>query len=111
MVKVIVVNSESMGRGDDELGTKLVGSFLRKLWAQESKPAAVVFYNTGVKLMARGSSVLDALNGLSASGVDLLACGTCVTSFQLGDRMAVGRVSDMTEITSLLLRADTVITI
>lgn len=109
--KVLVVNSDSMGRGDNELGVRLIGSFLRKLWVQEKKPTAIVFYNSGVKLVARGSAVLDALEGLSALGVDLVACGTCVTSFGLNDCIGAGRVSDMVEIADLLLRADTVITI
>jgi len=83
-MQIVVVNSDSMGRGDAELGTQLIGSFLRKLWAQESKPDAVIFYNSGVKLMAHGSGVLDGLEGLAAAGVDLVACGTCVANRRTG---------------------------
>jgi len=110
-MQIVVVNSDSMGRGDAELGTQLIGSLLRKLWAQESKPDAVIFYNSGVKLMARSSRVLDALEGLADAGVDLVACGTCVAFFSLQDSLAVGRISDMREIAGLLITADRTVTI
>jgi len=110
-MRIVIINDESMGRGDSELGQKLIGSFLRKLWAGEKKPDAVIFYNSGVKLMARGSNVLDALEGLAAAGVDLLACGTCVSFFNLKDSMLVGRISDMGEISALLMTADQAVTI
>ncbi|RPI29726.1 MAG: sulfurtransferase-like selenium metabolism protein YedF [Acidobacteria bacterium] len=110
-MRVLVINSDSMGRGDVELGQKLIGSFLRKLWARGDGPDAIVFYNSGVKLLARGSTVLDALEGLANAGVDLLACGTCVSFFSLKDSLAVGRVSDMGEIAELLMTADQTVTL
>ncbi len=109
MGKVFLIVSESLGRGPEELGRALMGSMLRKLWAEEAKPDTIVFYNSAVKLLAPGSPVLDALTGLSEAGVDLVACGTCVAYFQLKDLQA-GRVSNMQEIVSLLVSADRVVT-
>ncbi len=111
MPKTVIINSERFGAGSNELGQQLMGSFLRKLWALENKPAAIVFYNSAVKLLAKDSNVLDALDGLSQAGVDLIACGTCVSHLNLKDKMAVGRVSDMTEIAATLLNSDAVITV
>lgn len=111
MKKTLVINGEIMGCGSDELGHTLMGSFLRKLWGSNDKPEQILFYNSGVKLMARGSPVLDALDGLSEAGVDLVACGTCVTFYNLKDKMAVGRVSDMNEISAVMLNSDKTITI
>jgi selenium metabolism protein YedF len=108
---VIVLNSEHMGSGDPELGERLIGAMLRKVWASAAKPQSILFYNSAVKLLARGSSVLDALEGLASAGVDLVACGTCVGHYQLKDRLALGRVSDMQEIVSQMLTAEKVITI
>jgi hypothetical protein len=62
---VIIINNETMGRGVEELGKKLIGSFLRKLCAAENKPDKIFFYNSGVKLLSRESLVLDALDMLS----------------------------------------------
>ncbi len=109
--KVIVINSGTMGRGNDELGRTLMGACLRKLWASDSKPDAIIFYNDGVKLLAKGSEVLDALTALADLGVDLLACGTCVKYFDLDDQVLAGRVSNMEEIVGHVMAASSVITI
>lgn len=108
---VLVLNSDRMGPGDEVLGEKLMGSFLRKLWSMENRPGRILFYNSAVRLLAEGSTVLDALDGLFAAGVDLVACGTCVTHFDLKDKLAVGRISDMTEIAAILMESDRVITL
>ena len=50
---VFVLNADTMGRGDDVLGAKLVGSFLRTLAVTDPKPDAIVFYNAAVGLLAR----------------------------------------------------------
>lgn len=111
MKKVIIINSETMGNGNSELGATLMGAFLRKLWASPKKPEAIILYNGGVKLAAEGSAVLDALEGLLDAGVDILACGTCVEYFGLGEKMKKARVSNMVEITEYLMNADDTVTI
>lgn len=111
MKKAIVINSESLGRGDEGLGIKLMGAFLRKLWASDQKPETIICYNSGVKLMAKGSPVLDALNGLHDAGVEILACGTCVEFYKLTGDIVAGRVSNMEEIVSILVTADSVVTV
>jgi intracellular sulfur oxidation DsrE/DsrF family protein len=88
-----------------------MGAFLRKLWSYAQKPETIVFYNSGVMLLAQGSPCMDALDGLFQAGVDLVACGTCVAHYQLRERLAFGRVSDMQEIVSLLMQAEKVITV
>ena len=109
--RTLLISSEQMGHGDAELGAKLMGSFLRKLWALETKPVRVVFYNSGVKLLAQGSPVLDALDGLYQAGVDLIACGTCAAHFDLKDKIAVGRVSDMQEIATIMMTSPAAVTV
>jgi selenium metabolism protein YedF len=109
--KTIVINNEFMGKGDDELGAKLIGSFLRKLWGSDKKPDTIILYNSAVKLITEDSSVLDAMDGLYSSGVDILACGTCISHYQLNNKVVVGRVSNMDEIVSTLLASENVVTI
>jgi selenium metabolism protein YedF len=108
---VIVVRSESMGEGDAGLGAKLLGNFLRTLPAVEPRPAAIIFYNAGVKLLGQGSPHVEALRELDEAGVELLACVTCLEHFSLRERMAVGQVSNMREIAMRLMRADKTVTI
>ncbi len=111
MANVLVVTSQTMGSGDDELGAMLIASFFRKLAGSENKPEQIIFYNAGVKLLADGSHALDGLILLADAGVDLVACGTCVEFFQLGDRLKVGRVGTMQGIVAALSGKGCVVTI
>jgi len=111
MKKTIIIKSEIFGTGSNELGEKLMSSFLRKLWTLETKPDSMIFYNSGVKLLAEGSPVLDALEALAGAGVDLVACGTCCGYFEIKDKLVAGRISDMQEIASTMMNSDAVITV
>lgn len=111
MKKTIVINSEFMGHGDDELGRQLMGSFLRKLNVRDNKPDTIVFYNSGVKLVAEGSFVLDAIDMLLKAGVTMKVCGTCLNNFGLTDKVETHLASDMVSIISTLMNSDSVITI
>ena len=109
--KVIIINSETLGQGDQGVGHTLLGVFLRKVLASIEKPDAIIFYNSGVKLVTKGSYFIDVLEALEQSGVELLACGTCVYKVCGQQSLLVGRISNMEEITDRLLQADTVITL
>ncbi len=108
---VVIFHAETMGRGDDALGAKLTGSFLRTLGTVDAKPDAIVFYNSAVKLLGEGSPHLDALRALHAAGVDLLACVTCLEHYDLTRRLAVGAVSNMREIVQRTMGAAKVVTV
>ncbi len=111
MGKSIIVGCETLGRGDDGLGARLMGSFLRTLAAAELKPEAIIFYNSGVRLVADGSLVLDALEALDRAGVDLVSCGTCLAHYGLQRRVAVGRESNMQEIVTIMLGPGETVTV
>lgn len=111
MKTVVIINNETMGHGDKKLGLQLMGAYLKKLWVSDYKPDTIVFYNSGVKLLARGSNVIDVLDGLEKEGIELLACGTCLDFYQLEDYLLVGQRSNMEEIVRILGVATKVITI
>lgn len=108
---VIVVSAETMGRGDDVLGARLMGSLLRTLATTPPRPDAIVFYNAAVRLLGPGSASLDALRRLDDAGVDLLACVTCLEFFDLTERLEVGTVSNMREIVQRIAAASKVFTV
>jgi len=108
---LILLNAEVMGRGDDALGAKILGGFLRTLATLEPKPGALVFYNAAVRLLAPGSPHLEPLRVLDDAGVDLLACVTCLEHFALTEGLALGQVSNMREIVQRTLAAGKVVTI
>lgn len=102
MGKTVLLNQCRLGSGDDALGDILIASFLRKLAVAVVKPDRLILYNSGVQLAAQGSPVLDALEAISAAGIDILCCGTCLGHFGLLEKLAVGRKSDMQEIVGYL---------
>ena len=108
---MVVVNGEGMGRGDDDLGRRLMTKFFGQLVALGNKPHMIAFYNAGVKLLVHGSPVLDALRTLDQEGVELVACGTCVEHFGIREHIAVGRVGDMREIVAGMDASTKVITV
>ena len=106
---VIQVTGGTMGRGDDELGALLLRSFLKTQAELDQKPDTVIFYNDGVKLCCEGSLLLEDLEALEASGIEIIACGTCLNFFDLADMLRVGRVTDMLEIAGRLAEAGTIV--
>jgi intracellular sulfur oxidation DsrE/DsrF family protein len=111
MDKTILISSEFMGDGPEELGRKMIGNFLRKLSISKDKPYRIIFYGSAVKLLIHGSPVLDALDALDKAGVDIIACATCIGYYNLRDQIVVGRVSDMQEFVSVLIKSAEVISI
>ena len=109
---VLVVPSEHMGRGEhDELGTVLIRSFFHTLGEVTPIPDTVLFFNSGVKLVAAGSPVLEDLQALAARDVEILACGTCLGYYALKDQVVVGEVSNMYTIAERMLGAGKVVTL
>ena len=106
---VLVVSAEMMGRGNEELGHILIRSFFHTLGEVEPRPDRIILFNTGVRLACEGSAVLDDLCALEAEGVEILACGTCLGYFELKEKLAAGRVSNMYEIAEAILGAGKVV--
>ncbi len=106
---VVQITASTMGSGDDELGALLMRSFVKTQADLEIKPESMVFYNAGVKLCCEGSLLLDDIRALESSGIEIIACGTCLNYFELGDQLAVGRVTDMLEIAGRLAAAGRVV--
>ena len=108
---VLLVASSTLGRGDDELGSVLMRTFIHTLGESDVKPHKIIFMNSGVKLVTRGSELIDDLRALEKEGVEVLACGTCLGHYGLKDAVEVGRISNMYEITLALMMATKVISI
>jgi selenium metabolism protein YedF len=106
---VLVIPSETMGRGDDELGGILIRGFFHAVGQVAPQPDTIIFFNSGVKLVVEGSPVLEDLRALADQGVELLACGTCLGHYGLKEKVAVGVVSNMYTIAETLLRAGKVV--
>lgn len=105
----VVISSELMGQGDEKLGRILIKSFFVALSCLDKMPSSVMFYNSGVRLTVNDSEVIDILHEIENKGVELLICGTCIDYYNIGDRISVGRISDMFIITQKLSETGNII--
>jgi selenium metabolism protein YedF len=92
---VYLITKDTLGHGSPELGAILMKAFLFTLLESGTLPKAIMFINAGVQLAVAGSPVLDHLKGLSAKGVTILSCGTCLDYFGVKDGLAVGEITNM----------------
>lgn len=106
---VLVVSSDTMGRGEAELGNILIRGFFHTLGEVDPLPQTIIFINTGVKLACEESAVLDDLSALERTGVGMLVCGTCLGYFELAEKLAAGQVSNMYDIAETMLRAGKIV--
>jgi selenium metabolism protein YedF len=108
---VLFVAGDTLGQGPVELGERLAGAFFHALAESPAPPATVIFMNSGVKLATEGARTVADLQTLQAAGVEILACGTCLGYFELKDRLAVGKISNMYEIAGKLMEAPRVVSL
>jgi len=108
---MVMVTNDRIGHGDDELGSKLMAGFLKTLKEMGNELWRLVFVNNGVKLTIEGSGVLPYLKDLEDQGIFILVCGTCLTHFDLLDKIRVGETTNMLDIVTSMQVADKVISI
>jgi selenium metabolism protein YedF len=106
---LVLIGTNLLGRGDDELGRKLMINFIGTLKEMGEELWRLVLVNGGVKLAIEGSEALPTLQDLEKEGVDLLVCGTCLNHFGILEQKRVGEVTNMLDIVTALQLADKVI--
>lgn len=106
---VMVISSDRMGEGSQELGEILMKAFIYAVTESEKLPDTIIFYNGGAKLTAKGSPVVEHLQTLNTKGVEILTCGTCSNYYNLTDNLAVGELTNMYNIYEKIVNADKII--
>lgn len=101
---VVVVSSNRMGKGDDELGDVLIRAFIHTLTELDEFPDNLIFYNSGVKLAVKDSPVVNDLLLLEKKGTDILVCGTCTNFFGI-EELGAGHISNMYDIAGAMTGA------
>lgn len=91
----ILVSSNVLGSGDDNLGAALMKSYFYALAEGDIVPKDLLFLNSGVKLAVEGSDVLESLIKLEERGVNIASCGTCLDFYQLKDKLVIGEITNM----------------
>lgn len=106
---IVVVSSDRMGSGNDELGKVLIKGFIFAVTQLDTLPKKMLFYNGGATLTAEGSDSLEDLKSLEAQGVEILTCGTCLDYYHLKEKLAVGSVTNMYAIVEAMAEAGRII--
>ena len=106
---VVVLSSDKMGDGSDELGKILMKGFIFALTELDELPNTILLYNAGVKLSTEGSNSIDDLKTLQAQGVEILNCGTCLNYYELTEKLEVGEVTNMYFILEKMTQANKII--
>jgi len=107
--RVLLITSDHLGEGPQELGCLLMKNFIFTLLETPQQPARILFLNSGVLLATEGAETVEALKQLEDRGVELLACGVCLDYFKKKEQLAVGQVTNMFSTAEHLLTASSVI--
>lgn len=108
---VIVITSDRLGNGEEELGRLLMKTYTYTLNETTPYPKAVIFMNSGVKLVAEGAETLENIQKLAEKGIEIISCGTCLDYYKLKEKLRTGIVGNMYTITEYMNRAAKVINI
>ena len=107
--RVILIGSERLGDGPEELGRLLMKNFIITLLDVAETPDRMLFVNSGVLLTTEGSEVIEALEKLGNRGVEILSCGVCLDFFHRREKLCAGLITNMFTIAESMLRAGSVV--
>jgi len=106
---IIVISSDKMGDGDDELGQLLMSNFIKAIKDLDKLPARMVFYNKGVTLATKTSPLIGHITDLEKMGVELLLCATCVNHYGIIDIVGAGTLSNIYTIAEAMVSAGNIV--
>ncbi|MDF2839511.1 MAG: SirA family protein [Clostridia bacterium] len=108
---VIVITTDKLGAGEAELGQLLMKTYTYTLNETKPYPKAVIFINSGVKLVVEGSEALENIQKLEEKNIEIISCGTCLDFYNIKDKRKVGIVGNMYTIVEYMNNAAKVINI
>jgi selenium metabolism protein YedF len=108
---LVLLAADSLGKGDHELGRKIVINFIRTMKEMGDDLWRLVLLNSGVKLAVEGSEALPQLQALAGEGLGILVCGPCLKTFNLLEKKQVGELTSMIDIVTSMQIADKVISL
>lgn len=100
--QTILIKTQYLGTGDDELGAILMKSFVFSLTQSKPYPKKIIFLNSGVKLTTTNEETIKNLKLLEDEGTQIISCGTCLDFYNVKESLKVGSVGNMYDIVDSL---------
>lgn len=105
--KAIFLNEEQCGSGP--IGKSLLAKFLGAALNLDEKPVKVICVNNAVRITTnRGHECFEAIKKLNEAGAEILSCGSCLESYKLVDKLAIGEISNAYEIMDVLSKYEVI---
>lgn len=107
----VFIGNDVIGNGNEELGKSLMKMYFYTISESEDLPKSILFMNNGVKVPTLNEQAIEHLQKLEESGVEILVCGACLNFYGLEEKLKVGKVSNMYDITNYMNESSKVITL
>jgi selenium metabolism protein YedF len=107
----VFIGKEIIGAGNEELGKSLMKMYFYTISEGKELPKSILFMNDGVKVPTLNEQAIEHLKDLENKGVEILVCGACLNFYGLEEKLKVGKVSNMYDITNQMKEAAKVITL
>lgn len=108
---VLMIKSEYLGQGNDELGKVLMKGFLYTISETRPYPEKIVLLNSAIKLSTVNEETVMHLKKLEEAGSKVYSCGTCLNYYDLADQLKVGVIGNMYDVVESLMGTANRITI
>ena len=92
---VLFMGSDTMGKGEQELGEILVKSYLYTLTETKPYPESILLVNSAVKLATENQEAIEYFKMLEKQGTEIISCGTCLDYYNCKNDLKVGQAGNM----------------
>lgn len=105
----IMITASKIGEDNDNLGQKLMEEYIDVLSEEYKLPSNIIFLNNGIKLLIKGSNVIEGIKLLEEKGVNIYASDTSLKTLGVLDEVLIGKVISMSGIIEIINESDNVI--
>lgn len=106
--KVMYITDDKIG-SDEELGQVLMKSFISTIIEADQYPEKIIFVNRGVHITCSWEDSIEDLKKLEKKGVKIFSCGTCLSYYNIVEKLQVGVIGNAYDTINSLLDAESVI--
>ncbi|MCL2628004.1 MAG: sulfurtransferase-like selenium metabolism protein YedF [Oscillospiraceae bacterium] len=108
---VYFITAEQLGISELGPGKNLMNNYIHALTQHKDTPNTILLVNTAVRLAAENAETLEDMKNLAERGCEILLCGMCVNYYELNDKIKVGKISNMLDISRIVNKSPKVVTL